>query len=139
MVEARAAISQSNGSIKQRYTVMTIYRETLDAMPCGHCGQKQHGPMFLHSACHPGAPSVVYYNEGVVFVKCSECKKTIVNVAVEGDNIPDKSPAQLFSSCHPDSYTWVQYEDGKLRFTCSHCDQDFGEMDVASVPESDSE
>jgi hypothetical protein len=61
------------------------YREELDAKGCGapNCTH-DHGVLFLHARCHPGAaPEVCYVKAtGQVEVNCSKCHATIASIKV---------------------------------------------------------
>lgn len=64
------------------------YREDLDQVQCsGHDGTAPHHihpdePVFLHSACHTGAPMTVMYHGGVLEVLCYVCRRVVTRIAV---------------------------------------------------------
>jgi hypothetical protein len=57
-----------------------IYKEDLDGMSCAQ-GHSSKG-LFLHSACHIGAPTWVRYEDGILTICCASCNKVIIAVAV---------------------------------------------------------
>ena len=63
-----------------------LYREQLDHMRCGRpgCTHENHGgdAVYLHGRCHMDSPSWVKYEDGVVTVSCSKCKRPIAEIAV---------------------------------------------------------
>jgi hypothetical protein len=60
-------------------------REDLDKMGCAfHCEHEIHSKFFLHSRCHPTAPTWVEYTKatGEARVVCSVCKATITTLQI---------------------------------------------------------
>lgn len=51
-----------------------------------NCSHDDHGVMFLHPRCHPGAGNEVSYDRttGCLTIKCNRCKQLIVIVEVQG-------------------------------------------------------
>lgn len=61
-------------------------REALDQFQCAsphHDDERhEHGPLFLHSRCHPDSPAWAVYHEGVLTVQCAECRNDIILISV---------------------------------------------------------
>ena len=61
------------------------FAEDLDQCHCGvvGCEHTTHdGEIFLHSLCHPNAPTWASYRGGVLSISCAECGRHICAVAV---------------------------------------------------------
>lgn len=62
---------------------MPMTREALDGMQCATPGcTEPHGPLVMHSRCHPKSPTWVTYADGVMTVSCAKCDTMIIEVAV---------------------------------------------------------
>jgi hypothetical protein len=61
-----------------------LSQKQLDTMTCNQpgCDCGKTPSMFFHSNCHPGVPTWCEYREGAIFVRCAECNKLVVAVAV---------------------------------------------------------
>lgn len=61
-----------------------IGRETLDGMSCAKpgCDHSTHEGLWLHSKCHPPAPTWCYYKDGILTITCAECEKPIAAIVV---------------------------------------------------------
>ena len=61
---------------------MPLYKEDLDQVQCS-CGRIAcEDPVFLHSGCHIKSPTWCSYFDGVLTVRCAECKKIVAEIAV---------------------------------------------------------
>lgn len=74
-----------------------LTRTQLDTMRCGvdHGGKPcphDSGPLFIHGRCHMGAGNEVEYRDGVLYIRCRECKAQVVDVAVAPRLVPPKPP-----------------------------------------------
>ncbi len=47
------------------------------------CTHEEHGPLYLHSGCHPTKPTWARFEpeEGLIIITCSECDKEIIRIA----------------------------------------------------------
>jgi hypothetical protein len=63
-----------------------LTRRELDGLSCmtPGCDHTTHDGLVLFGRCHPRAPTVVQYRNGVVRVMCWECRALIAAIAVEG-------------------------------------------------------
>lgn len=64
---------------------MTLTRRQLDQAQCEvpDCKHDSHdSKLFLHSRCHPKAPTWAVYEAGVITVLCAECDELIIEIAV---------------------------------------------------------
>jgi len=73
---------------------MAFTRKDLDSFRCDNpsCTEK-HGPLILHSICHPNDPTWSFYdyNNGILTVKCSICESEIAEILVAVCNELDKN------------------------------------------------
>jgi len=65
-----------------------LYREDMDQVVMGGCSSPDCTDphvknMFIHGKCHTGAGNEVEYNEGVLHIRCLECKKPIADFPVQ--------------------------------------------------------
>lgn len=62
---------------------MSLHASDLDKMTCSNpdC-HVQHGPLYLHSRCHPTDPTYSKYVEGTLIVECATCKAVVTTIAV---------------------------------------------------------
>jgi len=67
--------------------VMVSYQEDLDLikynMPC--C--KDHDETTIHSRCHPLAPTLACYKDGILTIKCYVCNEVVIEI-----NVPERYP-----------------------------------------------
>jgi hypothetical protein len=65
---------------------MALYKEGLKDLkcPCGVPGCED--PLYMHSKCHPEAPTWARYFDGVLTIECSVCRKVIAEFAVASRN-----------------------------------------------------
>lgn len=72
-----------------------LTRELLDNMLCSNpnCDHTSHdSEMYIHSNCHPEAPTWCIYDGGVLSVICSECENYIADILVaSGQEIIDNN------------------------------------------------
>jgi hypothetical protein len=63
---------------------MPLYREDMEEGPaCRACGDGcPHGELYLHSACHPQAPTWVSYFADLLTLHCSACRKVVASFVV---------------------------------------------------------
>ena len=54
---------------------------TCHAEDCDHSGHDNE--MYMHPRCHVGSPTWAVYEDGVINVKCAECKTLVVRIAVD--------------------------------------------------------
>ena len=63
-----------------------LTREDLDAAVCSTPGcthTTEHGMLFLHGKCHPGAPTQTAYTyDGVLHIVCAMCQQSVIDVVV---------------------------------------------------------
>lgn len=62
-----------------------LTRGTLDEVGCGNpeCDCKPGStPMILGSRCHPGAGTDAFYFDGILSLRCHECKDAITVIEV---------------------------------------------------------
>lgn len=66
-----------------------VTREALDRLVIEGCEQCkaeglecEHGPLFLHSRCHPRGKTTVLYENGLIYVSCGKCRKPVVTIKV---------------------------------------------------------
>jgi hypothetical protein len=64
--------------------VKGLVRTDLDEARCSNpdCDE-DHGPLYLHSQCHPASPTWAFYEDGQLVIECAECRTpvTVVQVA----------------------------------------------------------
>lgn len=62
---------------------LALTRAELDERTCSvrHC-RNDHGPLYLHGACHVQKPSWVSYHNGEIEIHCSECGSRVALVKV---------------------------------------------------------
>ena len=69
------------GDEEERAVPLT--REYLDEAICSTPGcDEEHGPLYLHSRCHPEAPTWTLYEDGVLRVECAECREEVAIIRV---------------------------------------------------------
>jgi hypothetical protein len=63
---------------------MPLYLEDLAEIRCEvpNCESPEGHPIALSGKCHIGAPTRVYYHEGVVRVFCAVCKEPVADFAI---------------------------------------------------------
>jgi hypothetical protein len=63
-----------------------LYREDIDGLRCGvaGCSHQEHDGLYLHARCHMNAGTRVYYQAGVLTVRCRKCEALVAEIAVAG-------------------------------------------------------
>jgi len=58
-------------------------RRMLDHARCATPGcAETHGPLYLHSRCHPNAAVEVCYEAGILTIRCKKCQTLVIEVSV---------------------------------------------------------
>jgi hypothetical protein len=65
-----------------------LTRKELDEATCQSpgCTHQDHGPLHLHSRCHPSAGTRVAYAQGILTIRCRKCEAFIAQVLVAEDH-----------------------------------------------------
>lgn len=64
----------------QPFTVSTLKHLQCQSPDCTHTS---HGSLFMHGRCHQGQGNEVEYkDDGVLYVRCRVCKKSVANFKV---------------------------------------------------------
>jgi hypothetical protein len=67
---------------------MVAGRKEIDALVAGGCSipgcdHSSHDEgIFLHGNCHLHAGNEVMYKDGVLYINCAKCQKTVINLYV---------------------------------------------------------
>lgn len=114
-------------------TSEVLFSDTLDKMTCQvpDCDHSSHGgdEMFLHQGCHTGhGVTVRVSSQGVMELRCAECNRFVVNVAV-------KNKVNSKNTCHAGEPFYVSYIEGTINVHCSECDKVIESVDTYSMQE----
>lgn len=70
--------------MKKNKEPVPVYADDLpqrcEVPDCKSHGQHAHGPLFLHSRCHPDKPTWVRLDGDVATVECAVCRKPVVRL-----------------------------------------------------------
>lgn len=127
-------------------------RGDLDKLGCqlpGCTQRHHHGPLFLHTKCHPKQPSIVrYHHGGRLEIDCHKCERLNVYIQLASydqkdldktvlecgnpkcTEPPENHSLKLRNNCHKNAGIWVVYSAGQLFLRCGRCKSEIATLDV---------